>query len=181
MLRAMHRLRNLLEYLRAERIGWFGAGLSAAAVGVVGYQLVAASLLAGALPGPQPADGGPSPSRVLLPFPTPTAYPTRTPLPTRTPFPTPTPRPTRTPFPSPTPSPTRTPSPTPSPWPTRTPSPTPTPRPTRTPSPTPTDPAADLLGGLLLGDPDAVVAAVATFAARTNAALEPLAATPTRR
>jgi hypothetical protein len=146
----MHRLRALLEHLTAEHIGWFGAGLSAAAVGVVGYQLLAATLLPGlALPGPQPqAEVARSPSSTS----TRTPFPTRTPLPTRTPFPTPTPRPTRTPFPTPTPH------------------------------PTPTDTSAgDLLTKLTLAGPDAVVAVVATFAARTNAALEPLAATRTPR
>jgi hypothetical protein len=80
---------------------------------------------------------------------------------------TPSPFPTRTPRPTSTPSPTRTPSPTHTPSPTRTPTATPTLRPT----PTPTF-------GVALPDPDLLVGAVATFAARTNAALQPLVVTP---
>jgi hypothetical protein len=127
--------------LSPEHLGWFGAGLSAAALGVVGYQLISAALLAGPLPGPQPAPQAAG------------RFPERTPTPTSTPVATRTPRPTWTP------TPTRTPS------------------PTRTPTPTPPDPAggvASVLATLTIAEPDAVVAVVATFAARTNAALEPL-------
>jgi hypothetical protein len=160
---------SLLGRLSAERLGWFGAGLSAAAVGVVGYQFVLAALLAGPLPGPQPdpaasSNGGGISS--ATPRSSPSPFPTRTPLPTWTPSPTRTASPTRTP------SPTRAPTDTPTPFPTR------TPRPTPTPSPAPSIDLADELSGLARAEPDALVGAVATFAARTNAALRPLVATP---
>ena len=72
----------MMKLKRAEHVGWFGAGLSTAAVGVVAFQLV--------LGAPQPLN---------VPLSTRTPYPTRTPFPTHTPYPTRTPRP----FPSPTP------------------------------------------------------------------------------
>jgi hypothetical protein len=159
-------LHSLLRRLSAERLGWFGAGLSAAAVGVVGYQFVLAALLGGPLPGPQPdpaaASNGGISSPTLRPSPTP--YPTRTALPTWTPSPTRTASPTRTP------SPTRPPTDTPTSFPTRTPRPTPT--------PSPSVDLVDELSGLAASEPDVLVGAVATFAARTNAALQPLVATP---
>ncbi|MBV9597702.1 MAG: hypothetical protein JOZ87_12655 [Chloroflexi bacterium] len=176
-------LRSLRQRLTAERLGWFGAGLSLAAVGVVGYQVVVASLLSGLLP-----------TAVALPGPQPSTTPTDA-FPTRTPFPSHTPFPTRTPYPTRTPSPTRPPSPTPTPYLTRTPVPTRTrlptsnPFPTRTPLPTrtstPLSPAApvspDVLATAVLADPDAVVDAVATFAARTNQAFDALQTTPRPR
>lgn len=163
--------RAVLQRLTAERVGWFGAGLSAAAVGVVGYQLVLASLLGGgggALPGPQPTSTG-----ALAEL----ATSTRTPRSTATPYPTNTPRPTRTS----TRPPTRTPSPTPTPSPTRTPSPTHTPSPTRTPTPTPTLGMPDLLATMTIGDTAGVVNAVATFAAHTSDVLDSLQVTPRPR
>jgi hypothetical protein len=132
----------LKSHLNAEHAGWFGAGVGAAALGVVSYQLLLAALLTGALPGPQPSG-----EQTLRSTPSPS--PTRTARATATPTSTPTA--------------TRTPSPT------RTPTPTPTPRPAPTPTPT---------FGVALPDPDLVVAVVATFAARTNAALQPLVVTP---
>ncbi|MBV9897804.1 MAG: hypothetical protein JO020_26905 [Chloroflexi bacterium] len=135
----------LTTHLNAERVSWFGAGLGAAAVGVLGYQLLLAAFLAGPLPGPQP-----SPDAVVQ-----TDRPTPSPFSTRTPRLTSTPTPTRTPNP------------------TRTPTETPTPRPTATPRPTPTP-----TFGVALPDPDLLVGVVATFAARTNAALQPLVVTP---
>jgi hypothetical protein len=173
-------LRSLLERLTAEHLSWFGAGLSVAAVGVLGYQLLLAALPIG-LPGPQPAAAQAEGFPTRTPLPTFTAFPTRTPYPTRTPFPTHTPFPTRTPSPTPTLEPTRTPRPTRTPFPTDTPYPTHTPYPTRTPTPQSLD-SPDALATLILADPDAVVGAVATFAARTNQAFDALQATPgTRR
>src|SRR5579859_2219604 len=86
--------------------GWFGAGLSTAAVGVAAFQLLAGT----PLPGPQALVVSTSPPTAQ---PTRTPFPTRTPLPTRTPFPTRTPYPTRTPRPTPSPlaRPGRTPTP----------------------------------------------------------------------
>ncbi len=161
-------LRSLVERLTTEHLSWFGAGLSVAAVVVLGYQLLLAALPIG-LPGPQPAAAAAD------------GFPTRTPLPTFTPFPTRTPYPTRTPFETRTPFPTRTPSPTATPAPTRTPLPTFTPFPTRTPSPTRTPAVAglespDALATLILADPERVVAVVATAAARTNQAFDALEA-----
>jgi hypothetical protein len=90
----MLNLSAVFKHVNAERAGWFGAGLSAAAVGVVGYQLVLGQLWGGPLPGPQPA---------VVPTVAPSATPTRTPRPTATAPPSPTPRPTSTPRPTPTP------------------------------------------------------------------------------
>jgi hypothetical protein len=175
-------LRSLLERLSAEQLSWFGAGLSVAAVGALGYQLVLAALpggLAGPRPADAPADGSPGFSTrtalpTFTPFPTRTPYPTRTPLATRTPFPT------RTPSPTPTFEPTRTPRPTRTPFPSETAAPTRTPSPTRTLAPGSLD-APDALATLTLADPDAVVGAVATFAARTNQAFDALQTTPASR
>src|SRR5438105_3333172 len=126
----------LLQQLSPERVGWFGAGLSAAALGLVGFQLMSGLLvapispLAAQLPGPPGAP--PSATLVLIgasPRLSPTPWPTRTPRPTSTPSP---PRASSTvgsradvvtPEPSPRPPAT--------PWPTRTPRPTSTPRPPR--------------------------------------------------
>jgi len=167
-------LRSLLGRLSTERVGWFGAGLSAAAVGVVGYQLLFASQLAGALPGPQPST---TPIEIAAALP-----PDRTPRPSATPLPTFTPRPTHTPWPTHTPTPTRRPTRTPTrtPLPTHTPQPTRTPQPTNTPFPTrtPTPGLPDLLATATLADPAGLVGAVATFAARTRAVLETLPVTP---
>ncbi len=132
---------NLIKQLTAERVGWFGAGLGAAAVGVVGDQLLLASLMDGQLPGPQPL-----------------ATPTLTQAPTATR----TPRPSATPYPIPTRTPTRRPTST----------------STRASSATPTATQPDVLATLTLSDPEGLVAAVATFAARTNAALGSLPVTP---
>jgi hypothetical protein len=152
--------RGLLRHLTGERAAWFGAGLSIAAVGVVGYQLLIATLLVGPLPGP------PAPALVLGSA---SPTPTRTPRPSATPFPTNTPRPTSTPRPTNTPRPT----------------PTPTRRPTRTPTPTatPTPPSgvADVVATLTAASPDVMVGAVATFVARTRDALDRLAVTPRPR
>src|SRR5438132_10432154 len=187
-------LRSLLARLNAERVSWFGAGLSAAALGVVGYQLVLASLLAGQLPGLQltpsaaGARGPPWPTRTL--FPSPTAFPTRTPFPTRSPTPTRAPPPTPTPGPTHTPWPTRTAYPTHTPWPTHTSLPTHTPWPTRTPAPPPGLPGTprmpgspalpgspggpDALATLVSGDPAGLVASVATLVSTTRDALQTL-------
>jgi hypothetical protein len=171
----MHTLRSLLERLTTEHLGWFGAGLSVAAVALVGCQLLASVLGQGglwqwpssmALPGPQPEAASPDA------FPTRTLFPTRTPYPTNTPYPTRTPLPTRTPSPTPTPAPTRSPRPTPTPFPTR------TPYPTRTPTPVAPFEPPDALLTEVLADPDAVVGAVATFAARANQAVDALQPTP---
>ncbi len=89
--------RTLLAQLSGERLGWFGAGLSAAALGVVGYQFVVAAVVDGPLPGPQPAPVAPTAGAHA----TATPWPTHTPRPTATPPPTRTPLPTRTPIPSP--------------------------------------------------------------------------------
>jgi hypothetical protein len=154
----------------AEHVAWFGAGLSLAALAVVGYQLIVASLLPAPLawpglqPTPAPTDGFPT----RTPFPTHTPYPTNTPLPTRTPVPT------RTPLPTPTLVLTRTPLPSRTPVPTHTPYVTRTAYATRTPSPTPPLEPPDTLATAVLANPDAVVDAVATFAARTNAAFDGL-------
>lgn len=155
-------LRTAARRITVERLGWFGAGLSAAAVGVVGYQLLWATSLGNAigasLPGPQPTSTH---------APTPSATPTRTPRASATPYPSNTPRPTRPP--------TRTPSPT------RTASPTRTPVPTRTPSPTSPLNAPDLLATMTSGDTAGLIDAVATFAARTSDALEAIQVTPRPR
>ncbi|MBV9748856.1 MAG: hypothetical protein JO157_08575, partial [Acetobacteraceae bacterium] len=133
----MDLLQALFKHLSLERLSWFGAGVSVAAAGVIGYQVVASALAAAAfgsgLPGLQPeptlavvaaADAaGPTPG----PRATRTAYPGDTPRSTSTPYPTDTPRPTRTPVPTDTPRPTPTPYPTDTPRPTRTPYPTDTP------------------------------------------------------
>jgi hypothetical protein len=76
---------------------------------------------------------------------------------------------------SPTSSRTSTPSPTARP--TSTPLPTRTPRPSPTPTPTPGNGVAAVVATLSVAEPDVVVGVVATFAARTNAALQPLVAT----
>ena len=55
--------RMLLDRLHAERVGWFGAGLGAAGIGLVGYQLLLASTLAAASPPPRPT---PLPVRVTV-------------------------------------------------------------------------------------------------------------------
>jgi hypothetical protein len=151
-------LHSLLGHLSAERVGWFGAGLSAAALSVVGYQFVLASLVAGALPG-------------LQPTPTLTETPSamRTPRPTATPPPTATPRPTATPWPTATQRATATP------WSTH----TPTRRPTHTPTPPPAAP--DVLVTMTAQDPAGLAAAVATFVSETRAALESLPVTPGAR
>jgi hypothetical protein len=167
-------LQVILKQLTSERATWFGAGLSAAAVGVVAYQLLVASLLAAPLPGQQPTDAsGPTADSSL----------TRAPRPTATPYPIDTPRPTRTPTATPTERPTRTPTETPTERPTR--RPTSSPPPTRTPLPTSTPTVAaaipDVLATLTLGEPDMVVGVVATFAARTSDALEGLQVTPRPR
>jgi len=177
----MHSWHSLLDRLTAEHVAWFGAGLSVAAVGLVAYQLIVVSLLGGllppplALPGPQPTPAPTDGFPTRTPFPTRTSFPTRTPNATSTSFPTRTPYPTRTTTPTPTASLTRTPLPTHTPLPSR------TPFPARTPSPTPPPEGPDLLTTAVLADPDAVVAAVATFAARTNAAFDGLQATPGAR
>jgi hypothetical protein len=72
---------------------------------------------------------------------------------------------------TPTPAPSRTPTPT------ATPRPTATAFPTHTPTPTPGNSVAAVLATLEVAQPDVVVGVVATFAARTNAALQPLVAT----
>lgn len=59
-------LRSLLEQLTAEHVGWFGAGLSLAAVGVLGYQLLLASVLGG-LGGATGSGNGLWPSSLALP------------------------------------------------------------------------------------------------------------------
>lgn len=125
-----------IKVVRAEHAGWFGAGLSTAAVGVAAFQLLAGP----ALPGPQPHLVATS-----LPTPFPARFPTRTLFPTRTATSSRTPGPSRTPYP------TRTPRPY--------------------PSPTPELVAPDLLATLTVADPDRVVAAVATFAARVSSEL----------
>ena len=141
----MHLWQWLRDHLSGEHVGWFGAGLGTAAVGVLGYQFIAAALLAGPWPGPQAVSLQPTASA------RPTASATRTPFPTRTPTATPSPSPTRTATP------------------------------TRTPMPAPVDGVAATLATLTVAEPDAVVAVVATFAARTNAALEPLLTPNPRR
>src|SRR5690242_15548170 len=78
-------------HLTSEHLAWFGAGLSAAALGVTAYQLLFASAPLGPLPPPVLPQAPPAA----------TAFPTRTPLPTRTPYPSRTPYPTRTPTPTP--------------------------------------------------------------------------------
>lgn len=166
----MNQLRTLAKRLNAERVGWFGAGLSAAALGVVGYQFVLAALLAGPTPG---AAGGPT-TFGGLPGLQPTSSPARTPTSSRTPTPTRTAFVTRTPSATPTAAPSRTPTPSRSPTPTRTSSPT------RTPTPTPTpgvDPAG-IVATMTRADPSVLVGAVATFAARTSEALRALEVTP---
>jgi hypothetical protein len=180
----MQRLRSLLERLTVEHLGWFGAGLGVAAAGVLGYQLVLASLLGGlggglwpaseALSGPEAGQAPTDGFATRTPFPTYTPWPTRTPSPTYTPLPTHTPWPTRTPSPTSTPAPTRTPRPTATPYPTRTPYPA-APYATRTPDAG----SADALATIILADPDAVVGGVATFAARTNQAFATLEAEAT--
>jgi hypothetical protein len=125
----------VIEFLRvhltSQHLGWFGAGLSAAALGVTAYQLLFATAPLGPLPPP------------VLAQPPPAAFASRTPFPTRTPYPSRTPYPTRT--------------------------------------PTATPYTADLLGTAVAGDPDRIVAAVATLAARTSDAVASLQATPRSR
>ncbi len=167
-------LPSFLQHLSLERLSWFGAGLSAAALGVVGYQFFVASFLLGQLPGPQPTQ---------TPTESPSPTPSRTPRPTTTPRPTATPRPppTATPTPRPTHTPTRRPTRTPTETPTR--APTRTPRPTATPTPT-LDAAAvpDVLATLMTSqDPGGLVSAVATFAAGTSDVLRTLPVTPAPR
>ena len=167
---------RLRQHVTSERMGWFGAGLSAAAVGLAGYELAVAPVL------PSPlavADGGRTDVVVLggTARPTATAWPTRTPHPTATAWPTHTPHPTATPWPTYTPWPTRTPFPTRTPWPTRTPLPGRAPWPTRTPRPT----QPDALATGLTSDPHALAAAVATLVSHTNDSLETLRATPIPR
>jgi hypothetical protein len=139
---------HLWHWLR-NRFSPEQAGWFGAGLGVAALCMVGYQVVAAALLG-----GPPPQPRALAAILTPS--PTRSPLPTRTPTNTTTPFPTRTPLP------------------TRTPTPTPTPFPTRTPRPTPTPPPGQ---PLLDAAPDAVVAVVATFVARTNAGLQPLIAT----
>src|SRR5437870_13129987 len=47
-------LRSHLAWRNADLVGWFGAGLGAAGVGVVAYQLLVASSMAAASPPPRP-------------------------------------------------------------------------------------------------------------------------------
>jgi hypothetical protein len=158
-----------LQRLSLERVSWFGAGLSAAALGVVGYQFLLASFLMGQLPGPQPTlvsteSPSPTPSRTPRPAATPRPPPTETatPRPTRTLTSTPTRRPTRTPFETSTPLPTRT------------------PRHTPTPTPDAAAGVSDVLATLTTTqNPEGLVGAVATFAARTSDVLRTLPLTPT--
>lgn len=160
----MLRLSSFLSSLTLERLGWFGAGLSAAGAGLLGYQLVLAS-----------ASGGPPP--VVLLSPTRASVAAARTSPSATPRPSATAWPTDTPRPTPTPRPTATPRPTSTPWPTSTARPTATPRPPLAPTPLLPDPLATAIGA----DAEGLVGAVATFAARTSDVLQSLPLTPSPR
>src|SRR3954447_12013771 len=108
----MPRFFDVLRALGAERLSWFGAGLAAASVALLGVQLVAAWVDSGASGLPPRIDVVQAAEATRTPFASATSWPSRTPLPTRTPWPTYTPLPTRTPWPTYTPLPTRTPPPT---------------------------------------------------------------------
>src|ERR1043165_5369563 len=78
--------RALRAHFSGERLSWFGAGVGAAGVAVIGAQLLF-----------PPVSPPPPPSPTLFQTPTRTPFPSRTPFPTRTPYPTRTPAPTRLP------------------------------------------------------------------------------------